>query len=106
MIVFVWLSDLTNRLVEAHIGPRGFSSAILEALAEVSDAILEFQTEVNRGPPVIVKHMMHYMADVMCVFTPAILQPYFTRMNLLGRRISGHGLALCLCHSFIKALSG
>merc|ERR1740130_2463153 len=77
MIVFVWLSDLTNRLVEAHIGPRGFSSAILEALAEVSDAILEFQTEVNRGPPVIVKHMMHYMADVMCVFTPAMLAAVF-----------------------------
>lgn len=77
MIVFVWLSDLTSRLVEANVVPRVFSASILEALGELSDAILEFQCEVTRGPPRIVKHMMHYMADMMCIFTPAMLAAVF-----------------------------
>lgn len=80
-VVFVWLSDLANKLVEAQIVPRVFSVPVLEALTELSDVTLEFQNEVIRAPPAIVDHAMQYMADMMCLLTPAMLAHIFNQRD-------------------------
>jgi len=76
-IVFVWLSDLTNRLIDSRIVPQAFASAILEALTELLDIVSMFHHEILRTPPVQVSRMMQLLADVMCLLTPPMLAYVF-----------------------------
>jgi len=76
-VVFVWLSNLTNRLLESGIVPKTYAASVLEAQTELMDAITSFQSEVGRYIPPHVAHLMQFMADLMCLLTPAMLAHVF-----------------------------
>lgn len=77
-LVFVWLSDLTNILIDARLVPHAFAPAVLEALTELLDAVSLFNAEVKRTQPIVVVHMMALMADLMCLLTPPMLAHTFS----------------------------